>query len=367
VKLVRKRTVRRAKQAGFSLLEFVTAAMIFFVVTGAIYALLRLGSSNRFTASQRIESLQNVRVALNQIGRECLNAGVDYYPTGALVPDDTVQNIAGFPADGDIAADYFLPVLPRNDVDTNSLSGVLTDRITVVYGDDSFGFRFNGADNTPNTADDVVTNYIPIDQISNGTSFRIYNTSSTSYTNAPCSVGALYLVTESGTSPRQTIGVCTGLSGTNTIVFGADANNLNGPSSATGVLKVLNVSSGTPGRLMPLVMVTYYVASNGTLYRRLYGDYSSTGNPTAGTGVTASTNTWLDEPLAFGISDFQLQYLLEDGSVTPNPSLSLCSGIRQVQIAITARGQEVDPRTGRAYETRLVSSFNVRNLAYSIR
>jgi hypothetical protein len=360
-------TDRRAREAGFSLLEFVAAAMIFLVVTGAIYALLRLGSSNRFTASQRIESIQNVRIALNQIGRECLNAGVDYYPTGALVPDDTIQNLVGLPADGDVAVDYFLPVLPRNDVDTNSLSGVATDRLTIVYGDDTFDFRFAGADNTLNTADDVVSNYIPIDQITNGTNFRIYNTSSTAYTNASCSVGAMYLVTESGTSPRQTIGVCTALSGTNTVVFGSDANNLNGPSSATGVLKVLNVSSGTPGRLAPLVMVTYYVASNGTLYRRLYGDYSVTGNPTAGTGVTATSNTWLDEPLAFGITDFQLQYLLEDGTVTPNPSLSLCTGIRQVQIAIAARGQELDPHTRQPYETRLVSTFNVRNLAYSIR
>jgi prepilin-type N-terminal cleavage/methylation domain-containing protein len=361
------RRYRRRNAKGFTILELVVSAAIFLIVTGAVYSLLRVGTSNRFTANQRIESIQNVRIALNQIGRECLNAAVDYYPTGALVPDDTIQNIVAFPADGDSAPDYFLPILPRNDVDTNSLSGALTDRVTIVYGDDSFNFRFPGADNALNTADDILSSYIPIDQITSGTNFRVYNTTATPFTNAACSVGALYLVTETGTSPRQTIGMCTALSGTNTVVFGADVNNINQPSSATGVLKALSVSAGTPGRLTPLVLVTYYVAPNGTLFRRLYGDYSATGNPTAGTGVTASTNTWLDEPLAFGIADFQLQYLLEDGSVTSSPPLSMCTGIRQIQVSITAQGTEPDPLTRRPYETRLVASFNTRNLAYSIR
>jgi hypothetical protein len=341
--------------------------MIFLIVTGAVYSLLHVGTSNRFTANQRIESIQNVRIALNQIGRECLNAGVDYYPTGALVPDDTIEDLIAFPADGDSAADYFLPILPRNNVDTNSLSGASTDRITIVYGDDSFNFRFAGPDSTLNTADDILSTYIPIDQITNGTNFRIYNVTGTSFTNATVSPGALYLVTESGTSPRQTIGMCTALSGTNTIVFGNDALNLNQPSSSTGVLKVLNVSAGTPGRLTPLVLVTYYVSPDGTLYRRVLGDYSASGNPTLGAGASTTSTTWLDEPLAFGIADFQLQYLMEDGSVTDAPTLDLCPGIRQVQISITARGTEADIQTGHIYETRLVSSFNVRNLAYSTR
>jgi prepilin-type N-terminal cleavage/methylation domain-containing protein len=364
--VITRATSKRRGESGFTIVEMVVAAAVFLVVMGAVYAFLRVGTSERFVANQRIESIQNVRIALNQIGREVLDAGVDYYPNGALVPDDTIEDLLGFPADGDSAPDYFLPVLPRDGVDTNALSGARTDRLTITYGNDTFGFRFAGPDGSLDTADDIVSSYIPVDQISGTTNFRVYSTTQTPYTNGACASGGMYLVTETGTSPRQAIGMCTALSGSNTVVFGNDPNNLNQPSSG-GILKALVVSTSTPARLTPLVMVTYLVAPDGTLYRRLYGNYTASGNATAGTGVTATASTWLDEPVAFGVEDFQLQYLLEDGTVTASPPISQCNAIRQVQISITARSPERDPRSGEPFRTTLVATFNARNLAYSSR
>jgi hypothetical protein len=341
------------------------AASIFLVVTGAVYALLKVGTSNRFTANQRVESIQNVRIALNQIGRECLDAGVEYPPSGAQLPDDTLQTIFGTATDGDSTPDFLVPIVPRDGVDTNSLSGLTTDRVTFVYGDDTFRFRFNGTDNQPNTADDILYSYIPVDQISSSTDFRITSPTGTTFTSGSCGVGSLYMLSESGAGTRQAIGVVTDLPNSSTIVFGTDTLTFNQPSTSSGVLKNFAVSSGSPGRLTPIVIVTYFVDANGTLYRRLFGNYSASGNTTAGTGVTVASNQWLDEPLAFGVEDFQLEYLLRDGTVTTNPTAAQRINVRQVEISITVRSPERDPQTGNPYRTTLTATFNARNLAYS--
>jgi prepilin-type N-terminal cleavage/methylation domain-containing protein len=360
------KTIGRRAEAGFTLLEMVVASAIFMVVTGAIYGLLKVGRSSRFTSSQRVESIQNVRNALNQIGRECLDAGVEYYPNGAQLADDTMSTLGLFGTDGDTTPDFLIPIMPRNGVDTNTLSGLVTDRVSFVYGDDNFTYRFAGADSTLNTNDDLVTNYIPFDQRTGNTDFRIYNTGGTNFTNALFTVGQPYLLAETGTSPKQAIAICTAVSATNTVVFGVDTLNINLPSGA-GIPKTLTVSPTTPTlvRASPLVMVTYYVDGGGTLYRRVYGNYTGSSNATAGTGVTVASTQYLDSPLAFGVEDFQIQYLLKDGTVTTTPTSTQCVNIRQVQITITVRSPEKDSRTNQYLKTTLTATFNARNLAYS--
>jgi prepilin-type N-terminal cleavage/methylation domain-containing protein len=367
------KTIGTGPDAGFTLLEMVVAVAIFTVVTGAIIGLLKVGRSNRFTTSQRVESIQNVRNALNQIGRECLDAGVEYYPNGAQLPDDTLSTLGFFATDSDSTVDYLVPIMARNNIDTNGLSGVTTDRVSFVYGDDNFTYRFNGPDSQPNTNDDVVTSYIPFDQRTSGTDFRIYNTGGTSFANTQFTVGQPYLLAETGTSPKQAIAVCTAVptANTTTVTFGSDTLNINLPTT-TGVPKTLTIAAGNPPttpptlvRATPLVVVSYYVDSGGTLYRRLYGNYTSTNNATAGTGVTVGSTQYLDSPLAFGVEDFQIQYLLKDGVVTSTPTTTQCVNIRQVQITVTVRSPEKDMKTNQYLKTTLTATFNARNLAYS--
>jgi prepilin-type N-terminal cleavage/methylation domain-containing protein len=283
------------RQAGFSLIEMIVGVTVFTIVMGAIYGLLQVGRSGRLNTSMRSEVLQNARIAINTIGRDIINAGVGYPNIGALVPDNRLAGLFGGTADSGTVADFLTPVYARDGV--NSVNGVMTDQLTLAFIDNSFNSG----------------NSIPISAIgSNGGTLTIQ----TGFTNTPCTVGELYLI--SGQTSAAALGMLTSKSGTTTLKY------------------YVTDEDGAANK------------GSGTLMRDVYG------------GTTGFTS----QPLAFGIENFQCQYVMLDGTIIDVPAQDQMLNIRQVRISVTVRSPEIDPRTNKPFRQTFSATYSARNLEY---
>jgi hypothetical protein len=110
-------------------------------------------------------------------------------------------------------------------------------------------------------------------------------------------------------------------------------------------------------------MVTYFVTADGVLTRRRYGN-----NATGG--------AFVDEPLVYGVENFQIVYVMDNGSVSNNPSAgadgiagnaddeeALLQAVRQVRFTIDVRSLETD-QAGNPFRTSMTSTYSTRNLGY---
>lgn len=323
-------------QLGFTMLEMAVSMAIFAIVMGSIYALLHIMRGGRVNTSQRAEVLQGVRTALNSIGRDAINAGVGYPNTGALIPDNKLTLVGGV-ADSDTSLEFLTPVYAADNV--NSVNGTSTDQVTFLYIDDVF----NGGAS------------LPISSIADSTGNNSVLTIQTGYNNTPCNLGDIYLVTGNNASA---IGMLTSKTGTNTLNFqSTDPLGINSPGSKSAIDPLI-----MPASLLRLTWVTYYVSDEdgngtgtGTLMRRVFGGYNSS---------SSTLLNWVDQPLAFGIENLQIQYVLADGSVVDLPSSTTMADIRQIRATVTVRSPDVDPKTNQPFRSSVTSSFSTRNLVY---
>ena len=332
----RRPSRRDGPPSGFTIIEVAVSVTVFAIVMGAIYGLLHVARGGRLNTNQRTEVLQNVRVALNAMGRDAINAGVGYPNLGALLPDNKLS-VIGVAADADSTPDFLTPVYAGNNM--NSVNGRLTDQVTFLYVDDAFNA---GAS-------------VPISTIGNPTGTNTVLTVQAGFNNAACTVGDLYLIT--GTS-GSAIGMLTSKTGADKLNFaGTDPLGINSPGANSAIDTLV-----TPASVLKLVWVTYYVADEdgngtgtGTLRRRVHG------------GFNAGNNTmlnWVDQPLAFGVEDMQIQYVLASGAVVDLPTTAQMEDIRQVRATVSVRSSEIDPRTNQPFRSSLTASFSTRNLVY---
>lgn len=327
---------RWSPQSGFTVIEMVVSMAIFTIVMGSIYGLLHVARGGRINTSNRAEVLQGVRVALNAIGRDAINAGVGYPNIGALIPDNKLSLI-GVPPDLDTALEFLTPVYAGNNL--NSVNGTLTDQVTFLYVDDVF----NGGAS------------LPISAISDPSGTLTVLTVQAGFNNSPCNVGDLYLITGNNASA---IGMLTSKTGTNTLNFAAtDPLGINSPGVKSAIDTLV-----APASLLKLVWVTYYVldedgngTGTGTLERRVFGGYNA-GNSTL--------INWVDQPLAFGVENMQIQYVLADGSVADLPTSAQMPDIRQIRVTVSVRSPDIDPKNNQPFRSSVTSSFSTRNLVY---
>jgi prepilin-type N-terminal cleavage/methylation domain-containing protein len=336
-----QQSTRREAQAGFSLIELVVGVAIFAVVATAVYGLLEVGRADAFSSTQRVGMLQNVRVAMESVGRDAINAGIGFPRDGATIPDNKLT-VFGLPADADNEFDRVTPVIAGDGVNSNTLNptpNTKTDQITFVFQDDTFN---NGEP-------------VGLTNINGGQQLRLDKAVSAP---AICYQGDLYIVWGASSALAMATQVP---GGTNNAVDCANSDPLgiNQPG-ANGPLGKLGNTATT---LYRVAIVSYLVTPDGTLVRRVWG------SPTrlAGDGVTVASPTqgYFDEPLAFGVEDFQIRYVLApDGVAVTNPTTAQRANIRQVQVTITTRSTEKD-RQGMHQRTTLTSTFSTRNLVYS--
>lgn len=338
-------------QSGFSLLELLVSITLFLIVTGAIFAALQAGRNSRTTVNREVELSKTIRVGMNLLGRDTYNAGYGYpLETTVVLPDNRITSLLGIPNDYDSTRDTVPPVIAGNNITLNTLNpvaGTRTDQVTFFFKDSTFNLVGppGSAVSMPLSINAATTTVTGIDEIV-----------PLSGSNSACRINDLYLITG---NTGATIGVSTGLSGANKVQF-ANGDPLNFNQTGTsGPLRGITV----PASLQRIKMVTYFVTPDGILTRR---EYVNTTAPTP----------FVDEPLIYGVEDFQIKYVMDDGTLSDNPSAGpdgipgtaddetvRLMAVRQIRFTISARSYELDT-SGQPYRATLTSTFSTRNLGY---
>lgn len=354
--------MRISAQRGFSIIEVMVSMVIFLIIVGSLYGLFQIGLIDRNRASRRSDVLKNARSAMHIIGRDALNAGLSFNRNGAIVPDDFVASKLGTHADSDSDRDVLPAVFGGNDIFANILSddpNRKTDVLSFAYRDTPF--------NNSNTIS--VTNAAAA---SGSTSTVRLQTQTNNAQNT--SRNDLYLV-ESDSS--QVAVVATGRPSSNQIdIAPGDALGLNQPLDGigTGVSLLRKCTSVIVencttyvASVKRFVWVAYKVRGDGTLLRVLYGN---------NTGATDAEQI-REMPIAYNVSDFQVKYVLEDGTVLDDPAAGAdgVSGtdddvpaafnlVRQINIRITVEANADDEQLGRPESVTLTANFSTRNMQY---
>lgn len=343
-------------EQGFSILEVVVAMTIFLGITASIWGLMQVGLQSRTTVNETVQLTKSVRVSLNQIGRDTYNAGLGY-PVEAtvVVPNNRISNLLGLPPDSDNTRDTVPPIISGNNITVNTFNttaGVRTDQVTFLFRDTGFNLLGNAGPPDRRIPQPLMVNFAPPD-------VAFTEIISINGSNTACAENDLYLIS-GGNAAR--LGLATGLVGSDRIRFGnGDVLGLN---LAGSPLSVEGVS--TPAGIQKVNLVTYHVTPDGTLMRRRYVNAPPV-VPAVG---------WVDQPLVYGVENFQIQYVMNNGQLSDNPvagpdgiigtaddgeaNLSL---IRQVRYTISVRSVEPD-RNGRFYRETMTSTFSTRNLGY---
>lgn len=349
------------RQAGFTLIELMVSITLFIIVTGAIYGLLKVARADRTTTNQRLDVMKNLRVALNTMGRDTLDAGYSYQKNGALIPNGLIATRLGVPPDTDGQPDRLVGVISANNLNPNSLqNSQYTDEVSFVYRDTSFNSNvtlpITGATQSP-------ANVVQL-TISSAAGVPV---------NTVCSLYDLYVIESQNSSAIGMVTtVPTGVGNTKFLRFAnADPLGLN-LAWASSLLRPCASSADTncttyPATIKKVTWVSYKVLNDGTLVRTVYGN-----NPT-GTALQQVQ----DMPLAYGIENMQISYVMDDGTVADDPvagpdgvrgtiddtplNLKL---VRQITVSLKAQSPQIDPRTGQRNKVTLSATFNTRNLGY---
>ncbi len=344
-------------EKGFTILELIVAMTIFMVVTGSIWGVLKIASQSRGVTNQQVQLAKNVRLALNVIGRDTYNAGFGYPLKNTVVlPDNRISTLIGIPNDFDTSRDTVPPIMAGNNVNIdnyNTIANTYTDQVTFLFKDSTFNPVGTGGDvvstpvniNAPTTTTGGIDEIVPI-----------------SGTNAVCRVNDIYLI--SGNT-GSALGVSTALNGTTAVQFSnGDILGFN----QTGTGGPLRSTISLPASMIRVKMVTYFVAADGTLTRREFINV-----PVASPAVA-----FADEPLVYNVDNFQVKYIMDDGSVSDNPSAgpdgiagnaddvqANLAAVRQVRVTVSTRSTELNS-ANQPYRETMTSTFSTRNLGYDV-
>lgn len=351
-----------SEDSGFSLVEMIVAMVIFMIIVGTIYGLLQIGLIDRNRASRRSDVLKNARAAMHLISRDALNAGLSYNKSGAIVPDDFISTRLGLPVDADADRDVLTSVIGGNDLFFNILNrdpNVRTDLIAFAYRDTDFNggnvISLTNATNVSGAPSTVRLQSAP-SEARNAKGYDLYLVESDSSQVAVMATG-LPSSSAIDIAPGDPLGINQPLDGT-----GAGASLLQKCSATVTENCTTYVAS-----VKRFFWVAYRVKSDGTLVRMTFGN---------NTGLPASEQIQ-EMPVAYNIEDFQVLYVLEDGSTTQNP-IAGADGIagtaddrpsdfnlvRQITVTIRVQATERDEQLGVPETITLNGTFSTRNLEY---
>lgn len=361
--LLTKNCEKSTREKGFTIIELIVSMLIFLVVTASVYGLLQVGRIDRNRASRRADVLKNARLAVHLIGRDALNAGLGFHRRGAVVPDDFLSNNLQIPIDKDTERDVLTSIIAGNDIFKNKLLAdpqAKTDLIAFAFRD----VEFNAGKSIDLKTVAAVSGQPAVAQLQ------------TNLTNGAANArrNDLFLV-ESDTSQ---VAVLAGVI--------AAANKINvAPGDKLGLNQPLNIIGETGSMLRKCVSsadedcttylaamkrffwISYKVKEDGTLVRILYG------NNRAGT----DDEQIQEQPLAYNVENFQIRYVLENGTVIDNPSagddniagtvddnFEALNLIRQLIVTVTVQSTETDEQTKKPITVTLNATFSTRNLEY---
>jgi hypothetical protein len=340
-------------EAGLTIIEVLVAMTVFIVITGSIFGLLQVAQVSRRSVSNNVQLTKSLRLGLNLIGRDTYNAGLGYPldENTVILRDNAIQNLIGVPVDVNTSVDNVPPVIAGNNITLstfNTTPNTRTDQVTFLFKDVSF--------NLVGTAPRQVSQTINVNSITAGSGVDDLNLPAGEA--AKCRVNDIFLI-QGDTS--YTLGMVTAVAGNKISFANGDVLGLNNAVSG-GQLRSI-----TPKAIVRVKMITYFVTPDGILTRREFGNVPSPGLPATG---------YVDEPLVYGVEDFQIKYVMDDGSLVDNPSAgpdgiagnadddqTVLANIRQVRITIKAKTTELDAR-GAPVSASQSATFATRNLGY---
>ncbi|MFT3745172.1 MAG: prepilin-type N-terminal cleavage/methylation domain-containing protein [Pyrinomonadaceae bacterium] len=342
-----RKYVKPSSQSGFSLLELLVSMVIFLIVSASVWGVLRTAQQSRTAVNEEVQLAKNVRIALNLVSRDAFNAGFGYPAASTVVlPDNRISAALGIPNDFDTSRDTVPPVIAGNNITLSTFAttaNTRTDQVTFLYKDNTFNvvsgvsqpLNVNAATTTTGGIDEIV----PI-----------------SGSNASCQVNDIYIIIG---NTGSTLGLSTALSGTNKIQFAnGDLLGFN-QTGTTGPLRSITV----PASIQRVRMVTYFVTPDGILTRREYAN------------VTPAV-AFVDEPLVYNVENFQIQYVMDSGAVSDNPSAgpdtiagnaddvqNNLAAVRQIRFTVNVRSTEKNSK-GEPFTESMTTTVSTRNLGY---
>ncbi len=331
-----------SSEKGFSLVEMMISIVIFLLAVAMIFQLMNFGIKQRNFINNRVDSVKGARIALSYIRRDLINAGLSYHGTGGIVPDNFTNRTFRAAADADTEQDFLTGITVGSNVSANSLNTATDmDAIGLVTRD----LSFNGGNSLNFTSTSASGSKVIVQTAAGGT--------------AACNLYDLYLFTLGTTS--QVVGLVTAIDAVNNRltldVFPNDPLGIN--LSANGAGNALNplVITSTSGTFKKINFISYSIDGTGNLIRTTYANQ---------TGQTSANQT-VSSPIISNVQDFQLRYLLDDGTFTDDPTngndgranQSRMNKVIEVEVSITI----LQDATSNAAET-IKEVISTRNLQY---
>ena len=334
-------------ESGFTLLELVISMVVFLIVTASVFGLLQVARQTRTVVTENMSLNKNVRMALNLLGRDTYNAGFGYpLRNTVILPDNRIGTLLGIPVDVDTSRDTVAPIIAGNNIALSTYNltpNTRTDQVTFLFKDSTFNLV--GGVSQPLSINAATTTSGGIDEII-----------PLSGSNSLCRLGDIYLVTG---NTGSTMGVSTALTGSDSVQFSnGDVLGFN-QTGTSGPLRSITV----PASVLRVLVVTYFVTADGTLTRREYANRT----PAA---------AFIDEPLVYGVEDFQIIYIMDDGTTTSNPSAgpngiagddddtpANLAAVRQIRFTVSVRSTEMNA-ANQFYSNSQTATFSTRNLGY---
>jgi len=338
---------KNSSESGFSLVELLVSMVIFLVISGAVWGLLRSAQQGRSVVSEQTNLAKNVRLALNIMTRDAYNAGYDYPAASTVVlPDNRIATRLGVPADSDTSRDTVPPIIAGNNITLNtfnSAANVRTDQVTFLYRDSTFNvvggisqsLGINAATTTSGGIDEIVP-------LTGG--------------NSACRINDIYLITG---ATGSTLGLSTAMNGATAVQFSnGDLLGFN-QTGTSGPLRAIS----TPASMYRVRMLTYFVTADGILTRREYANI-------------LPAVAQVDEPLVYNVENFQIQYVMDDGTLLDNPSAGAdgvagnaddlqanLAFVRQIRFTVSVKSTEKNS-SGQPYKETMTTTVSTRNLGF---
>jgi prepilin-type N-terminal cleavage/methylation domain-containing protein len=344
---------------GFSLLELLVSMGIGLIVMAAMTSLFKTGMDSTFIVSQRAETQQNMRAAIEMLTKDINMAGAGLPTGGVQLPTGAGSSAQKFGCDQvgtcyvpafNYAGNYMYGIIPgfSNGVQGNAVvpaaPGQINDSITVIYADYNFPlFEYNVT--FPGGSTGTLVNVAP----------------NPAFVPAPVAinspggiqVGDLILISNSA---GNAVGEVTGLTAGTISFANADALNMNQSGAASNNIKAIVVAPAVPTVAYRLFAVTYYltVPINGQLPR-----------------LMRQVNGLTPVPVADNIINLQFAYDVYNSTTNAldanqaNP-IGVGESPNLIQkINVIVMGESISPNRNRKSQNMyLATSISARNMAF---
>ena len=257
---------RQRKDAGFTLVELMVAMAIGIILIAAITSLFKMGMSSTLTVTQRAETQQNMRAAVDLMAKDISMAGAGLPTGGIQLPTGAGSSASKFGCDQSgtchvvnhtyPGTNYMYGIIPgyENGVEGGATipaapSPAINDSITVAYADYNFplweyNMYFSSATSGANVTLSPNASYTPAPPAVNAA--------------GGIQLGDLIMVAGGGLTA---VGEVTNVTTTTIAFANLDPLNINQDGAASGNLKAIaaTVGTGTPVTAYRLYVVTYYI------------------------------------------------------------------------------------------------------------